>query len=174
MFAYNLLRSQKRLYGVDTLKFKNCHEMPVISKAIVRSYPKETALVQRFSNFLQNSFLLETLFKQSLYYYKPQKKGKKIVLPASKQVLRGIRLNKILSLLFSLRSKVIDNIQMNLKGSCLRVSFKAPLNFPSITHLYMLFLKLNSVTFTSDFVVLKNKKFKNSLFYFFSQSFLRK
>lgn len=174
MFAYNHLRNQKKNYGVDSLMFKNCHEMPLISKAVVRCYPKETALTQRFLNFLQNSFLLEILFKQSLYYYKPQKKGRKIVFPAAKQVLRGTRLNKCLSILFSLRSKVINNIQLNLKGSCLRVSFKAPLNFPNISHLYMLFLKLNSVMFTSDFVVLKNKKVKNSSFYFFSQYFLRK
>ena len=174
MFAYNLLRNQKKFYGVDTLEFKNCHEMPVISKAVVCSYSKESALTQRFSNFLQNSFLLEILFKQPPYFYKPQKRGKKIVFPAAKQVLRQMRLNKVLSILFSLRNIVIANSQVNSKGSCLRVSFKDPLNFPALSQLYMLFLKLNSVVFTSDFVVLKNKKAKKSLFYFFSQYFLRK
>ena len=61
----------------------------VFSKVVVRSISKEGSLTQRFLNFLQNSFLLEILFKQFTYHYSPQKKGRKFVLPASKQVLKN-------------------------------------------------------------------------------------
>ena len=82
MFANKLLTKQKKIYGVDSLQFKNCHEMPVFSKVVVRSISKEGSLTQRFLNFLQNSFLLEIVVKQLPFYYSPAKKGRKFVLPA--------------------------------------------------------------------------------------------
>ena len=39
---------------------------------------KEGSLTQRFLNFLQNSFLLEILFKQFTYHYSPQKKDENL------------------------------------------------------------------------------------------------
>lgn len=174
MFANKLLTKQKKIYGVDSLQFKNCHEMPVFSKVVVRSISKEGSLTQRFLNFLQNSFLLEIVVKQFPFYYSPAKKGRKFVLPASKQVLKKMRLNKLLSVLFVLRTKIIEKVSLDEKSSFFRVSFKTPLNFPSISLLYLLFLKLGSVYFTSDFVVLNNRGFKFNLFCFFSKYFQRK